>query len=91
MITNVTDSKGAAVFAGLFWVFKAIFVFVFTFAPGNASKKLKILILAMIGSGIISLLIVLAGERELACYVSSFLFGMGTSSMYPLILSFAVE
>ena len=91
VLTEVTDSKGATVFAGIFWATKSIFMFVFAFAPGTGSQKLKFLIFCLICSGVISLLIVYSGNNELACYIGSFLFGIGSSSMYPLTLAFSVE
>ena len=91
VLMGVTDNKGATVFAGLFWTLKTTFMLVLTFAPGNASQKLKILIVAMGSSGIIALLMVYSGFPLMACYIGSILYGASSSSMYPLIMSFAVE
>ena len=91
VITNITNKEGATVFASLFWIAKAIFVFVFTFAPGTGSHKLKFLIISMMSSVFLTLFIIHIGETALACYTSCFLFGLGTSSMYALIMVFAIE
>ena len=49
------------------------------------------MILGNILSGIISILIIYAGQIELACYLSSIMFGISMSLIYPLILSFSIE
>ena len=45
----------------------------------------------MMGSGVVILLTIKSGNVGTACYLGSMLYGIGCSSMYPLIMSFAVE
>ena len=90
-ITKVTDNEGATVFPSIFWVFMTLFKIILAFTPGTSSTKLKILILASISSGVISILVIYSGHKELACYISSILFGVSLSSIYPLILTFPIE
>ena len=90
-ITKVTDKEGATVFPSIFWIFMTLFRILLAFAPGTSNTKLKILILASISSGVISILIIYSGHEELACYISSMLYGLSLSSIYPLILTFPIE
>ena len=90
-LTGVTDNRGATVFPSIFWIFMTFFRILLAFAPGSSSKKLGILILANVASGIISLLIIAAGYTELTCYLSGFMYGLSMSSIYPLILTFPIE
>ena len=85
------DKEGATVFPSIFWIFMTIFRILLAFVPGTSSRKLKVLILANALSGIISLVIIYAGHVEFACYLSSMLFGMSMSSIYPLILTVPIE
>ena len=86
-LTEVSDYRGATVFPGIFWVFMTFFRIVLAFAPGSSSKKLGILILGNIASGVISLVLISAGYTELTCYLSGFMFGLSMSLIYPLILT----
>ena len=61
VLMEVTDKKGAILFAVLFWISKAVVTFMVTFAPGLGYQKLKILIIIMMGSGFISFLMINTG------------------------------
>jgi len=91
VLVGVTDNKGATVFPIVFWVLMTFFRILLAYAPGKSSKKLQILILANIVSGIVSLLIIYAGHVKLACYLSGALFGLSMSSIYPLIMTLPLE
>ena len=87
VLMGVTDNQGATVFPIVFWVLMTIFRIALAYAPGKSSKKLQILIIANILSGIFSLMIIYAGHVKLACYLSGAMFGLSMSSIYPLIMT----
>ena len=90
-LSKVTDNEGATVFPSVFWIFMTLFRVLLAFVPGTSNNKLKILIMSNVISGILSLIIIYAGHTELACYISSALFGFSMSSIYPLILTVPIE
>ncbi len=61
--------------------------FLFAFAPGTSSEKLKRLLEGTILFGVISLILIKLGYIKLACYLSGLLFGVSLSSIYPLVLT----
>ena len=67
------------------------FRIVLAFVPGTSSNKLKNLILINIVSGILCITLIYTGYVELTCYLSSVVFGLSMSILYPLILVFPIE
>ncbi len=67
------------------------FRLILAFVPGSSSKKFKILLLANIATGIISLLLIGSGYAKIACYMSALLYGLSISVLYPLIFTLPSE
>ena len=73
VLMGVSDKTGATFFPVIFWATKAAVMFVVAFSPGTGVKKLQILVFLLIGSGIVSVLLVFFGNIEMVCYISSVL------------------
>ena len=91
VLTGVTDNHGATIFPIIFWVLMTIFRISLAFLPGKSSKKLKILIMSNILSGVITLLFIKADHAKFACYLSGAMFGFSMSSLYPLTMTLPLE
>ena len=78
-------------FPTLFWIFMTIFRFYLAFIKSSSSKKLKILIEFNVYSGIISLILIYFDLFKEACFISTFLFGLSMSVIYPIVFTFPIE
>lgn len=52
---------------------------------------MKYLLMGNVCSGIITLALIDLGHTELACWISSVLFGLSMSLLYPLVFSLSLE
>ena len=59
--------------------------FVFACIPGKSSKKLLVLLVGVCCTACLSLILIKANLISFSCYLSSILFGLSMSSMYPLL------
>jgi fucose permease len=91
VLTGVTDNNGATVFPIIFWVLMTMFRIGLAFLPGKSSKKLQILIMSNILSGVITMLIIYSNHAKFACYLSGAMFGFSMSSLYPLTMTLPLE
>lgn len=88
---QVATKQEAINFSSLFWLAMTIFRFAAGCLPFNATKKMILLEFALIGSILVSILMISNGRVIMACYFGSFAFGMCFSPMFPLMLTLQTD
>ena len=86
VLKGFSAKEHVAVYTSLFWTSITLFRFVFAFIGGSASSKVYSLTILAILQAFLSLFLINTVNAEKGMLVSSLVFGLTNSVLFPLLL-----
>ena len=86
VLQGFSSKQHATLYSSVYWISITFFRFCLAFVHGKASKKINVLFMVAILQTFLSLFIIYRVDAEVGLIVSSIIFGLSNSVMFPLLL-----